>query len=101
MKTEEIKKMTFDMGADVCGLAPIERFADAPKGFYPKDIYSKTESVLVFAKRLPKTVLFAESCIPYTHVNSLTTVEVDRKRVCIKKMLGMQKILSECNRNLP
>jgi len=62
----------------LCGLAPIERFADAPKGFNPKDIYSKTESILVFAKRLPITILFAESCIPYTQANSLVTAEVDR-----------------------
>jgi epoxyqueuosine reductase QueG len=32
----------------------------------------------VFAKRVPEEALFAESCIPYTHVNTLVTQEVDR-----------------------
>jgi len=78
MKKEQIKKVAFELGADLCGIAPLERFADAPKGFHPQDIYSKTKSVLVFAKRIPKEVLNAESCIPYTHVNTIVTQDVDR-----------------------
>lgn len=78
MQTEELKKLVYNLGANVCGIAPIEQFNDAPKGFNPRDIWSKTESILVFAKKLPSTVLFAESCVPYTHANALITAEVDR-----------------------
>jgi epoxyqueuosine reductase QueG len=78
VETELIKKMAYDLGADLCGVASVEGFSAAPKGFNPRDIYSQTKSVLVFAKRVPRETLFAESCIPYTHVNTLVTQEVDR-----------------------
>ena len=32
---ETIRAMALSMGADVCGFAEIERFADAPQGFSP------------------------------------------------------------------
>jgi len=96
MKTDDIKKMAYDKGADVCGIAPVSRFTDAPQGFHPKDIYSKAESVLVFAKRLPTTVLFAESCVPYTHVNALVAAEVDRISLSLSRALediGIDNVL--------
>jgi epoxyqueuosine reductase QueG len=65
------------MGADLCGVASIERFCNAPRGFNPKDIYEKTQSVIVFAKRVPSEALFAQSCIPYTHINMLIMQKVD------------------------
>jgi epoxyqueuosine reductase len=76
--SNRIKRIAFDLGADLCGISPIDRFDAAPVGFKPRDIYSQSKSVIVYAKRLPTEVLFAESCIPYTHVNSLITLEVDR-----------------------
>ncbi len=77
MRAREIKSAAYDLGADLCGIAPIERFSFAPKGFHPNDIYSDCRSVLVFAKKLPTAPLFASSCIPYTYVNRLITEEVD------------------------
>lgn len=74
---DDIKDLTYKTGADICGIAPQKRFSNAPKGFNPKDIYSKCNSVLVFAKRLPVESINAESCIPYTHINSIITHEVD------------------------
>lgn len=32
---KEIKKMIMDSGADLCGIASVERFDDAPSGFHP------------------------------------------------------------------
>lgn len=78
MTAIKIKRIAYDLGADLCGIAPVERFRHAPIGFRPSDVYSKSESVIVYAKRLPSEVLFAESCIPYTQVNSLIAFEVDR-----------------------
>jgi epoxyqueuosine reductase len=78
MTAIKIKRMAYELGADLCGIAPAKRFENAPAGFRPTDIYSKAHSVIVFAKRLPSEVLYAESCIPYTHVNSLIASEVDR-----------------------
>ncbi len=73
-----IKSIAQELGADLCGIAPVERFSNAPEGFKPNDIYGKARSVIVHAKRLPVEILYAESPVPYTHVNSLMALEVDR-----------------------
>ena len=70
--------MARQLGADLCGIAPVDRFGNAPEGFRPTDIYHKAVSVIVYARRLPVDVLDAESCIPYTRINSLVAEEVDR-----------------------
>jgi len=76
--SSKLKSVVIDRGADLCGIAPADRFKDAPKGFHPNDIYEKCKSVLIFAKRLPTESLFASSCIPYTYINDIITKEVDR-----------------------
>jgi len=96
MDTDQVKKLAYDLGADLCGIASIERFADAPKGFHPRDIYSKTQSVLVFARRVPKEALYAENCVPYTCVNTVITQEVDRLALAISLALeeyGVENVM--------
>ncbi len=61
-----IKALVLDSGADLCGIATVDRFSEAPSGFNPKDIYDQCKSVVVFAKKIPHTCLFASNCIPYT-----------------------------------
>lgn len=78
LNKNQIKKIAYKTGADVCGVASQNRFMNAPKGFKPNDIYSKCKSVLVFAKKLPFESINAENCIPYTHINSLMVNEVDK-----------------------
>jgi epoxyqueuosine reductase QueG len=72
-----VKEIVKGLGADLCGIAPTDRFTEAPKGFHPKDIYKDSKSVVVFAKRLPVESLFATSCVPYTYVNNIITQKVD------------------------
>jgi epoxyqueuosine reductase QueG len=72
-----VKSLIRAFGADLCGVAPVERFAGAPPGFRPTDVYGRCRSVVVFARKVPAESLFASSCIPYTHVNALVTQEVD------------------------
>ena len=87
MTASEIKSVALELGADICGIAPVDRFSSAPKGFHPNDIYSDCQSVLVFAKRLPAESLFASSCIPYTYFNRLITEEVDRLTLTLSRKL--------------
>jgi len=77
-ESKKVKKIIFNMGADLCGIAPTDRFSKAPKGFCPTDIYNECRSVVVYAKKLPREPLFISNCIPYTYVNNLLTQEVDR-----------------------
>lgn len=79
-----IKVMAREFGADLCGIAAAESFFEAPEGFRPVDIYKSCKSVVVFAKSFPKEVMFAESCVPYTHVQNFITRYVDKigMRLC-------------------
>lgn len=77
MNADEIKTIVIGQGADICGIAPVDRFSGAPKGFNPTDIYDKCRSVIVFAKELPVGANQAQSCIPYTYVNNMITQHVD------------------------
>jgi epoxyqueuosine reductase QueG len=77
MIKSDIKTIAYNLGADLCGIAPIDRFINAPSGFKPIDIYSKCKSVIVFAKTLPYGSINAESCVPYTHINTIITQEID------------------------
>ncbi|MEW6555360.1 MAG: epoxyqueuosine reductase [Actinomycetota bacterium] len=74
---EAAKGVLLGLGADLCGIAPAERFADAPAGFHPRDIFRDCSSVVVFARRLPAGVLDADSCVPYTRANEQAVSEVD------------------------
>lgn len=73
----EIKQIVIKNGGDLFGIAPVDRFDGAPTGFHPINIYKKTKSVIVFAKRIPSETLYADSCVPYTHINTLAMQAVD------------------------
>lgn len=92
LTTYQIKELILKLGADLCGIAPVDRFSAAPKGFHPKDIYSECQSVIVFAKRLPVACLDAENCIPYTYVNGILTQQVDLLGVEIALQLEKESI---------
>lgn len=77
MNSSQIKDKTRELGADIVGIAPINRFSDAPQGFKPRDIYADAKSVIAFAKRVPATTLAAQSPIPYTFVNDFMTNVLD------------------------
>jgi epoxyqueuosine reductase len=87
LKAREAKAIAFDLGVDLCGIAHVDRFSLAPKGFHPNDISRKCRSVLVFAKRLPTGSIFASSRIPYSHMNRLITEEVDRLTLVLSRRL--------------
>jgi epoxyqueuosine reductase QueG len=78
LDAKKIKSIVLDQGADLCGIAPAQRFARAPEGFRPTDIYEKCRSIIVFANALPIQSLFSSNCIPYTFANRMITEKVDR-----------------------
>lgn len=78
MDSKTIKNITAKLGADLCGIASVERFQNAPAGFNPLDIYSGCKSVIVFAKRVPSGALYAENCIPHTYLSEVIVQEVNR-----------------------
>lgn len=64
---EELKFSAIELGADRFGIASADRFDDAPKGFNPRNIYSRFKSVVTFLKRMPYDVIDAENPDVYTH----------------------------------
>jgi epoxyqueuosine reductase len=87
MTANEIKSAVLELGADICGIAPVDRFSCAPTGFHPNDIYGECRSVLVFAKKLPTESLFASSCVPYTYINRLIIEAVDGLTLTLSRKL--------------
>lgn len=72
-----IKQMAYSLGADICGVASIKRFEDAPEGFHPLDVYSETKSVIVFGKEFSKSLFEANTNAPYTFVKKKLSEMLD------------------------
>lgn len=77
MNNREIKEYVTGLGADVCGIAGIERFDNAPEGFHPADILEDVKSVIVFGKHFPKGTFLAKSTAPYTVTRNSLISELD------------------------
>lgn len=82
-----IKEIMYALGADVCGIANIDRFSDAPQGFSPNDIYDDCRSVIVFGIALPKGITKVDPRIVYGHFNSNSCFYVDEVSFKAAKMI--------------
>ncbi len=76
--SKEIKDYAARLGADLCGIASLDRFKDAPKGFHPTDVYKNTKSVISIACRIPETPLYVDSPSPYTAIEDLILSKVSQ-----------------------
>lgn len=74
---ESIRQIVLSQGADVCGIANIERFSEAPAGFSPTDLFWDCKSVVTLGIALPKGLLHVKPRLIYGHFNSLSCREVD------------------------
>lgn len=77
ISTGEIKDRVKSLGVDLCGIAPVERFKDAPSGFHPTDVLSGCQSVIVIAARFPVSTLYSSSQAAYTFVRNKLVEKVD------------------------
>jgi epoxyqueuosine reductase len=77
MKNDEIKKIVYQFGANICGITSIDRFQNAPKGFHPADILSDAKSVIVFGKPFTKGSFISTSKAPYTLIRNQLIQYVD------------------------
>lgn len=74
---KSIKQYVCSLGADLCGVAPVERFAAAPEGFRPEDVYADCLAVIVFARQFPSSTLVAGNGLLYSHLYEVMSREVD------------------------
>lgn len=75
---EQIRQIIFSCGADVCGIASVDRFVDAPQGFSPKELFAACRSVIVLGVALSKGLAEVDSRLIYAHFNAGVCDEVDR-----------------------
>ena len=78
MNSREVKELMKSLGADLCGIASVDRFDEAPKGFHPLDVLPTCKSVISFACRFPVATLHCQSHIPYTRVRNSITPKMDQ-----------------------
>ena len=96
----EVKAQAMKLGADLCGVASVERFAGAPPGHRPQDIYPDCRSVIVLAQRIPVGLLYAKSCVPYTQTNRLVNQQLDELGIALGLALedrGMRAVPLPCD----
>ena len=77
MNSEDVKKLVFSLGAQLCGIAGIDRFEDAPKGYHPLDVFPECRSVISFACSFPTAALRCRIPAPYTRIRNSITAKMD------------------------
>ena len=91
---KKIKEIMFSLGADLCGIASIDRFADAPAGCHPLDVLPTCKSVISFGCRFPVGTLLCKSDIPYTRVRNSRTPKMDA--IALDFCIAMEKYQVIC-----
>ena len=91
---EDIKKIAHELGADICGVGSVDRFDKAPDGFHPKDIFPEVKSVIVFGKKLPESVFFSKSPIPYSCCDEFALHEIMKIAYEFSNRLEKENILA-------
>ena len=77
MDSKRVKEVMISLGADLCGIASIDRFGDAPEGYHPSDVFPACKSVISFGCRFPIGTLLCNSHTPYTLVRNTITPKMD------------------------
>jgi epoxyqueuosine reductase QueG len=73
-----VKDTAQKLGADLCGIASVERFNEAPSSAHPRAALSSCNSVIVVARRFLLGTIDCASTIPYTIVRNQLSAIMDR-----------------------
>ena len=77
MTSREMKEIAFRLGADLCGIASVDRLSEAPKGFHPTDVLPGCRSVISFACRFPVGALACRTDVVYTRIRNSISAKMD------------------------
>lgn len=77
MDSNTVKQIMFSLGADLCGIASLDRFSEAPEGYHPLDVFPLCKSVISFACRFLTGTILCDSPTPYTRVRNSITPKLD------------------------
>jgi epoxyqueuosine reductase len=79
---EELNQILIECGADVFGVASIDKFDNAPERFHPRDIFEQCESVIVIAKKIPPFNILNNNKITRTNIGRIVLLEIDN--ICFR-----------------
>lgn len=74
----DIKQMAAKKGCDLCGIASIDRFGEAPQGFHPADVLPVCKSVIVVAVKFLAGTAKCRTTVPYYVVRNALSERLDR-----------------------
>ena len=94
MNSKDIKQILYDLGADICGIASIDRFGESPVGFHPVDTLPSCKSVIVFGKKFLQGTLDCKNTIPYTIVRNMLSDILDKISVEFCYMMENKNIIA-------
>ncbi len=92
LTSTEVKRIAGELGAEQCGIAACDRFAKAPDGYKPGDIFPACQSTIVLLTSMPQDILSAPNPIPYTHTMLLLYAELDRLALALTRRLACHGI---------
>jgi epoxyqueuosine reductase QueG len=72
-----LKKFAFSKGADLVGIAPVDRFHEAPEGHKPADILPGARTVIVCAKKIPESVVVGGPATSYQQMMTVIHSQLD------------------------
>ncbi len=96
-----VKRVALESGADLVGIASIDRFDNAPAEVHPRSIFSRTESVIAVACRMLRGALKtaeegnywqAYNCDCYQYLNEVLAPHLLRKIVLFLEDLGYTSV---------
>jgi epoxyqueuosine reductase QueG len=73
----EVKRIAEELGMDLCGVASVDRFEEAPRGYHPRDVLPQCKSVVVIGRKFLHSTLHSPSLIPYSIVRNKLTEKMD------------------------
>lgn len=77
MTSKDLKELCCSLGVDLVGIAPAERFVNAPTGYHPTDVMPSVRSVIVLATLLPRETL-EQNIKTYTDIRNAAVIKMDR-----------------------
>ena len=94
INSRSVKDLLFSLGADLCGIASLDRFAGAPEGYHPSDVFPACRSVISFGCRFPAGALLCPSPVPYTRIRNSITAKLDA--IALDACIELEKQGSLC-----
>lgn len=91
LSVEMLKQYAVDNGADLVGVACAGSFENAPEGHKPEDILSGAKTVVVCAKRIPKSIMESPSTA-YHRVMEVVHDQLDKLALKITLFLEQNGI---------